>query len=47
MLIRCAEHDIDGEAFMELTEADIKSLEAKLGIVKKICRLQTTVSHPL
>ena len=43
----CAENDIDGECFTELTEADIKSLESKLGTVKKICRLQASVSHGL
>ncbi len=29
---------------MDLTEADIKSLVPKLGVVKKICRLQALVS---
>ena len=30
------EQEIDGEAFMELNEEDIKSITSKLGIVKKI-----------
>ena len=33
-----AENEIDGAAFVELTEANIKSM---VPLVKKICRLQT------
>ena len=38
------ENEIDGTAFLELTETDIRGLVPKLGLVKKICRLQSTVS---
>lgn len=34
----------DGTSFLELTESDIKCLVPKLGVVKKICRLQSSVS---
>ena len=34
------ENEIDGSAFMDLTEADIKQLIKPLGAVKKILRLQ-------
>ena len=43
MCILTAENEIDGAAFVDLTEADIKSMVSKLGIVKKICRLQASV----
>ena len=38
------ENEIDGTAFLELTDADIKGLVPKLGVVKKICRLLSSVS---
>ena len=34
------DEDIDGPAFLELSETDIRSLASKLGIVEKIMRLQ-------
>lgn len=40
-LLSAAENEIDGQAFMELSEEDIKSIVPKrLGTVKKIVRLQ-------
>ena len=39
-----SENEIDGDCFLELTESDIKGLVPKLGLVKKICRLQASVS---
>ena len=38
------DEEIDGSGFLDLTECDIKSLVPKLGIVKKISRLQKLVS---
>ena len=35
-----ADNEIDGDAFLELSEDDIRTLVPKLGMVKKICRLQ-------
>ena len=40
------ENEIDGSAFMDLTEADIKQLIKPLGAVKKILRLQKSLSIP-
>ena len=37
------DEETDGAGFLDLTEADIKSLVPKLGIVKKLCRLQNLV----
>lgn len=37
------ENEIDGSAFMELTEADIKQLIKPIGVVKKIIRLQKSL----
>ena len=34
------ENEIDGSAFLELSEDDVRTLVPKLGVVKKICRLQ-------
>ena len=34
------ENEIDGEAFVDLSEADIKSIVAKVGLVKKLQRIQ-------
>jgi len=34
------ENEIDGQAFLDLSEDDVKSLTSKLGVVKKICRLK-------
>ena len=39
-----SENEIDGTSFVDLTESDIKSMVTKLGIVKKIQRLQLLVS---
>ena len=38
------DNQIDGEAFCELTEEDIKQMVQPLGVVKKICRLQKSVT---
>ena len=38
------EEEVDGQAFMDLTEDDIKSLGKKIGVIKKLCRLQKSVS---
>ena len=35
-----ADNDVDGEAFLDLLESDIKSIVPKLGLVKKILRVQ-------
>lgn len=40
LCLNITEEDIDGAAFLELSEADIKSMVPKLGMVKKIARLQ-------
>lgn len=37
------DNEIDGEAFMELTESDITSLVMKIGLVKKILRLRVQI----
>ena len=37
---------IDGEAFLELTEVDVKELVKPLGVVKKILRLLREVILP-
>lgn len=39
------DNEIDGTGFFDLTESDVKSMVSKLGIVKKICRLQTSVRY--
>ena len=39
-MIPHADNEIDGDAFLELSESDIRSLVPKLGMVKKISRLQ-------
>ena len=44
LLHNLLENEIDGITFLELTEADIKGLVPKLGVVKKIHRLQSSVS---
>lgn len=36
----CAENEIDGSAFLDLTEADVKELIKPLGTVKRIIRLK-------
>ena len=38
------DQEIDGEAFLELTDAEIAKLTDKLGIAKKICRILSAVS---
>ena len=35
---------MDGESFLELSEADIKEMVSKIGLIKKICRLQGKVN---
>lgn len=37
------ENEIDGEAFCELSETDIKAIIKPLGIVKRIIRLQKSI----
>jgi hypothetical protein len=37
------ENEIDGAAFLELTESDVKDLVNPLGIVKKVIRLQQQI----
>lgn len=44
VFIFCVENEIDGTGFFDLDESDIKSMVSKLGIVKKISRLQKSVS---
>ncbi|XP_064403971.1 uncharacterized protein LOC135349363 isoform X1 [Halichondria panicea] len=41
------DNEIDGEAFLELTENDIKELVKPLGVVKKLVRLQIGVQLPV
>ena len=38
------ENEIDGQAFSELSEDDVRRMTPKLGIVKKICRLKLVSS---
>ena len=38
------ENEIDGASFCELTEQEIKSMIKPIGVVKRILRLQNTVS---
>ena len=40
-------NEIDGASFLDLTDSDVKSMVTKLGIVKKIRRLQLLVSSLL
>ena len=42
-LLDFAENEIDGQAFSELTEDDVRRMTEKLGIVKKICRLKVVM----
>ena len=42
LYLQYSENEIDGPGFFDLTELDIKSMVPKLGIVKKICRLQVS-----
>ena len=39
------ENEIDGAAFQELTECDVKYLVKPLGIVKKVIRLKQVNSY--
>lgn len=39
----CTDNEIDGEAFLDLTEGDVKEIVKPLGQVKKIMRLQTAL----
>lgn len=38
------DNEIDGEAFMELTESDILTLVVKTGLVKKVIRLRAQIN---
>ena len=40
-----ADEEVDGEAFMTLTESDFKDLAKKIGIVRKLLALQEKVSQ--
>jgi hypothetical protein len=41
------EHEINGEAFLDLSEADIKSIVLKVGLVKKVLGVQKALClHP-
>ena len=40
LIITCADNEIDGQAFLDLTESDMKFLTPKLGVVKKLFRLK-------
>ena len=39
-----ADEDIDGEAFLELDESELKILGQKIGVIKKLRRLKESVS---
>ena len=43
LLLIYADNDIDGEAFLELTESEVKALVPKLGTAKKVLRLQASM----
>ena len=40
LIIACADNEIDGQAFLDLTESHMKFLTPKLGVVKKLFRLK-------
>lgn len=46
LVIQHIANEIDGRDFLELTENDVKELVKPLGQVKKIIRLQKTLSVP-
>ena len=41
-----SDNQIDGETFLELTEADVKEMVKPIGIVKKIMKVQREVNSP-
>lgn len=41
-----SENEVDGEAFFELTEADIMTITKAVGVVKRIVRLQRSFTKP-
>ena len=41
----CVGEDVDGQAFLDLKEEEVKGLFPKLGHVKKVLRLQCSVSN--
>ena len=41
----CVEEDVDGQAFLDLKEEEVKGLFPKLGHVKKVLRLQCLVTN--
>ena len=43
MLLIILDNEIDGMAFLELSEDDVKGLVSKVGVVKHILRLQKTI----
>ena len=43
MLLIILDNEIDGMAFLELSEDDVKRLVSKVGVVKHILRLQKTI----
>jgi len=45
MLLHPVENEVDGESFMDLSEADLKEMmPKKMGVVKKILKLQQEVN---
>lgn len=38
-------NEIDGQAFVDLSESDVKTMTSKLGLVKKIMRLKVVCDH--
>ena len=41
----CLENEVDGMAFFDLSEGDIKAMIKPLGIVKKLIRLKKYITH--
>lgn len=39
------ENEVDGQAFLELSENDVKTLTPKLGVVKKVLRLKVVYMY--
>lgn len=44
LLLFQLDNEIDGEAFLDLSEKDVKEIVKPLGQVKKIMRLQSTLN---
>ena len=43
LIVNATENEIDGQAFSELSEDDVRRMTQKLGIVKRICRLKLVI----